>query len=196
VADFVAGCGARWSNTHSSAPAAVTSVDLELMPGRTVAVVGESGAGKTTLSAMLLRFVELSSGRYRIGPVDARNVAGDEVRRIVGLCAQDAHIFDSTIRENLRLARPACDDDELRDALRRVRLLGWVERLPDGLDTHVGRTVNDCRKENAGGYLSPGRCWPTSPRLSSTNPPPISTNPPPTRSCATSLWRPPIARQS
>ena len=63
---------------------------------------------------------------------------GDEVRRIVGLCAQDAHIFDSTIRENLRLARPACDDDELRDALRRVRLLEWVERLPDGLDTHVG----------------------------------------------------------
>ena len=132
------GAGARWSNTHSSAPAAVTDVDLELMPGRTVAVVGESGAGKTTLSAMLLRFVELSSGRYRIGPVDARNVAGDEVRRIVGLCAQDAHIFDSTIRENLRLARPDCDDDELRDALRRVRLLEWVERLPDGLDTHVG----------------------------------------------------------
>ena len=130
--------GARWSNTHSSAPAAVTDVDLELMPGRTVAVVGESGAGKTTLSAMLLRFVELSSGRYCIGPVDARNVAGDEVRRIVGLCAQDAHIFDSTIRENLRLASPACDDDELHDALRRVRLLEWVERLPDGLDTHVG----------------------------------------------------------
>jgi ABC-type multidrug transport system fused ATPase/permease subunit len=132
------GAGARWSNTHSSAPAAVTGVDLELMPGRTVAVVGESGAGKTTLSAMLLRFVELSSGRYRIGPVDARNVAGDEVRRIVGLCAQDAHIFDSTIRENLRLASPACDEDELHDALRRVRLLEWVERLPDGLDTHVG----------------------------------------------------------
>src|SRR5258708_8775208 len=124
------GAGARWSTTQSSAPAAVTGVDLELMPGRTVAVVGESGAGKTTLSAMLLRFVELSSGHYHIGPVDARNVAGDEVRRIVGLCAQDAHIFDSTIRENLRLARPACDDDELRDALRRVRLLGPARQLP------------------------------------------------------------------
>ena len=107
-------------------------------PGRTIAVVGESGAGKTTLSAILLRFVELNSGRYHLGGVDAREVSGDEVRRMVGLCAQDAHIFDSTIRENLRLARPECDDDDLRDVLRRVRLLEWVDRLPDGLETHLG----------------------------------------------------------
>ncbi len=130
--------GASWPNADSSAPAAVTEVDLELMPGRTVAVVGESGSGKTTMSAMLLRFIELNAGSYHLGGVDVRDIPGDEVRRMVGLCAQDAHIFDSTIRENLRLARPDCDDDELRDALRRVRLLDWVERLPDGLETHVG----------------------------------------------------------
>jgi thiol reductant ABC exporter CydC subunit len=132
------GANARWLSSPSSAPATVSGVDLDLMPGRTIAVVGESGSGKTTLSAMLLRFVELSSGCYRLGGVDARDVPGDEVRRMVGLCAQDAHIFDSTIRENLRLARPGSDDDELRDALRRVRLLEWIDRLPDGLDTHVG----------------------------------------------------------
>ena len=130
--------GASWPNADSSAPAAVIEVDLELMPGRTVAVVGESGSGKTTMSAMLLRFIELNAGSYHLGGVDVRDIPGDEVRRTVGLCAQDAHIFDSTIRENLRLARPDCDDDELRDALRRARLLDWVERLPDGLETHVG----------------------------------------------------------
>ena len=130
--------GARWPNTHSSVPDAVTAVDLELVPGRTVAVVGESGSGKTTLSAMLLRFVEPSSGDYYLGGVNARHISGDDIRRMVGLCAQDAHIFDSTIRENLRLARPDCDDNDLRDALRRVHLLDWVERLPDGLDTQVG----------------------------------------------------------
>ena len=132
------GAGASWPGSDSSARAAVSGVDLELNPGRTIAVVGESGAGKTTLSAILLRFVELNSGSYRLGGVDAHEISGDEVRRMVGLCAQDAHIFDSTIRENLRLARPECDDDDLRDVLRRVRLLEWVDRLPDGLGTHLG----------------------------------------------------------
>jgi thiol reductant ABC exporter CydC subunit len=130
--------GGQWPNTHSSAPAAVSGIDLDLVPGRTVAVVGASGSGKTSLSAMLLRFIELSAGSYHVGGVDVRDIPGDEVRRVVGLCAQDAHIFDSTIRENLRLARPDCGDDQMRDALQRVCLLDWMRRLPDGLDTHVG----------------------------------------------------------
>ena len=132
------GAGARWPGSHSSGPAAVTGIDLELMPGRTVAIVGESGSGKTTVSAMLLRFIELSSGSYLVGGIDVRDLQGDEVRRMVGLCAQDAHMFDSTIRENLRLAHPGGDEDALRNVLRRVRLLNWVDGLPDGLDTHVG----------------------------------------------------------
>lgn len=70
--------------------------------------------------------------------MDASALDGDTVRRFVGLCAQDAHVFDSSIRENLRLARTVATDDELRAALARARLLDWAEALPDGLDTLVG----------------------------------------------------------
>lgn len=111
---------------------------LTLEAGRRVAVVGASGSGKTTLAQVLLRFLDADSGSYRIGGVEATELEGDEVRRLVGLCAQDAHIFDSSIRENLRLARTGASDDELRAALGRARLLDWVDGLPDGLDTLVG----------------------------------------------------------
>ena len=119
-------------------PAAVDGVDLDLTAGRRVAVVGASGAGKTTLAAVLLRFVDLTGGTYELGGVDVRRLSGDDVRRVVGLCAQDAHVFDSTVRENLRLARPGADEPALRAALRDARLLDWVDGLPAGLDTFVG----------------------------------------------------------
>ncbi|MFH9496040.1 thiol reductant ABC exporter subunit CydD [Streptomyces globisporus] len=117
---------------------ALTSLDLTLTPGRRIAVVGPSGSGKTTLAQVLLRFLDASSGTYRLGGVETSALESDTVRRSVGLCAQDAHVFDSTIRENLRLARPGATDDDLRDALSRARLLDWVRALPEGLDTAVG----------------------------------------------------------
>ena len=118
---------------------ALRGVDLDLPPGRRVALVGPSGSGKSTLAATLLRFVDVSEGSYTLDGVDVRGMRGDDVRRVVGLSAQDAHVFDSTLRANLLLARPGADDGQLHDVLRRVRLDDWVRGLPDGLDTPVGR---------------------------------------------------------
>ncbi|MGW3243234.1 thiol reductant ABC exporter subunit CydD [Streptomyces sp. NPDC001070] len=101
---------------------ALDGVDLELAPGRRIAVVGPSGSGKTTLAHVLLRFLDVESGTYTLAGTDATTLDGDAVRRMVGLCAQDAHAFDSTVRENLRLARPGAADTELRAALAAARL--------------------------------------------------------------------------
>ncbi|MFJ9447770.1 thiol reductant ABC exporter subunit CydD [Kitasatospora sp. NPDC101235] len=122
---------------------ALAGVDLDLAAGRRIAVVGPSGSGKTTLAQALLRFLEPSAGTVtfadgRPQAVDSRALAGESVRRVIGLCAQDAHVFDSSLRENLRLARPGAQEDELRAALAAARLLEWTESLPDGLDTMVG----------------------------------------------------------
>ncbi|MGG2461815.1 thiol reductant ABC exporter subunit CydD [Streptomyces sp. RGM 3693] len=124
---------------------ALDGVGFTLEPGRRLAVVGPSGSGKTTLAQVLLRFLDRESGAYTLAGTDAQEMAGDAVRRLVGLCAQDAHLFDSSLRENLRLARRdrsggpgSTDDQDLWDALGRARLAGWVRGLPDGLDTMVG----------------------------------------------------------
>jgi thiol reductant ABC exporter CydC subunit len=125
----------RWTPTG---PDVVTGLDLDLTPGRRVALVGPSGSGKTTVAMGLLRLLEPSAGRITLGGVDVRELDGDDLRTLVGLLAQDAHVFDSTVWENVRLARPGATRDEVHDALRRARLLDWVDTLPDGLDTWVG----------------------------------------------------------
>lgn len=117
---------------------ALAGLDLTLEKGRRIAVVGTSGAGKTTLAQVLLRFLDPEAGTYTLAGVDACGMDGDAVRRLVGLCAQDAHLFDSTLRENLLLARKDATEAAVRDALGRARLLDWVDGLPDGLDTLVG----------------------------------------------------------
>lgn len=117
---------------------ALAGLDLTLEQGRRVAVVGPSGSGKTTLAQVLLRFLDAEAGTYTLGGTDAYGMDGDDVRRLVGLCAQDAHLFDSTVHENLLLARKNATETELRDALARARLLEWADGLPDGLDTLIG----------------------------------------------------------
>ncbi|MES5819157.1 thiol reductant ABC exporter subunit CydD [Streptomyces sp. RG80] len=117
---------------------ALAGIDLTLTEGRRIAVVGPSGSGKTTLAQVLLRFLDAGAGSYTLGGVDAYALDGDDVRRFVGLCAQDAHLFDSSLRENLLLARKDATESDLREALRRARLLDWADALPEGLDTLVG----------------------------------------------------------
>ncbi|MFI8341369.1 thiol reductant ABC exporter subunit CydD [Streptomyces sp. NPDC085639] len=118
--------------------AALRDMNLTLEAGRRIAVVGPSGSGKTTLAQVLLRFLDPAEGTYSLGGSDARTLDGDDVRAFVGLCAQDAHIFDSSVRENLRLARTGASEEQLREALAAARLLEWADGLPDGLDTLVG----------------------------------------------------------
>ncbi|MGP3773173.1 thiol reductant ABC exporter subunit CydD [Streptomyces sp. SDT5-1] len=117
---------------------ALAGVDLTLERGRRVAVVGPSGSGKTTLAQVLLRFLDAASGTYTLGGVEAAALDSDAVRRLVGLCAQDAHLFDSSLRENLLLAKKDATEDELWAVLGRVRLQEWARGLPDGLDTLAG----------------------------------------------------------
>ena len=119
-------------------PWVLDGVGLTLEPGRRVALLGPSGAGKTTLAHLLVRFRDPDAGRVTLAGHDLREYSQDDVRRTVVLAGQDAHLFATTIRENVRLARPDADEEELIAALRRARAWDWVESLPDGLDTPVG----------------------------------------------------------
>jgi thiol reductant ABC exporter CydC subunit len=113
-------------------------IDLRLEPGRKVALVGPSGSGKTTIVNLLLRFLDPVAGRLTIDGRDAREYAQRDVRGTFALAGQNAHLFDTSIRANLCLARPGATDSELTAALDRARLAEWVASLPDGLDTIVG----------------------------------------------------------
>ena len=113
-------------------------VDLRLEPGRRVALVGPSGVGKTTVTHLLLRFLDPERGRVTIAGRDLREYRQDDVRAMFALAGQDAHLFDTTIRANLELARPGATDEELWAALHRVQLDDWVGSLGAGLDTRVG----------------------------------------------------------
>ncbi|WP_030850019.1 thiol reductant ABC exporter subunit CydD [Streptomyces sp. NRRL S-475] len=131
----VAGLTARHAGQDRDA---LAGLDLTLEEGRRIAVVGPSGSGKTTLAQVLLRFLDARAGSYTLAGVDAYGLRSDDVRGLVGLCAQDAHLFDSSLRENLLLARKDATEEQLRAALGRARLLDWADSLPDGLDTLVG----------------------------------------------------------
>jgi ATP-binding cassette subfamily C protein CydCD len=113
-------------------------LDLTLRAGVRVGVVGPSGSGKSTLAAVLVRFVDPVSGRVRVDGTDLRHLHLDEVHRLVGLVDDDPYVFASSVLENVRLARPGSSRAEVDQVLRAVSLGGWLDGLPQGLDTLVG----------------------------------------------------------
>jgi thiol reductant ABC exporter CydC subunit len=131
----VRGLRARYG---SSGPWALDGIDLDLAPGRRIGIIGRSGAGKSTLAAVLTRLLAYESGSVTLNDVELSDLAGDDVRRVVGGVGQDTHVFDNTLRENLLLARRDAGDAAVNAALGRARLQGWVDRLEKGLDTEVG----------------------------------------------------------
>ncbi|MER6512135.1 ABC transporter ATP-binding protein [Nonomuraea sp. NPDC001636] len=113
-------------------------ISFTALPGQMVALVGSSGAGKSTIAQLLPRLYDVDSGAVRLGGVDVRDLTFDAIRDTLGMVTQDGHLFHDTIRENLLLARPAASEEEIWDALSRARLRTLIESLPDGLDTVVG----------------------------------------------------------
>lgn len=113
-------------------------VSFRAEPGQTVALVGSSGAGKSTIAQLLPRLYDVDAGAVRIGGTDVRDLTAASLRATLGMVTQDGHLFHDTVRANLLLARPGASDEELWDALGRARLTDVVRSLPDGLDTVVG----------------------------------------------------------
>jgi ATP-binding cassette subfamily B protein len=113
-------------------------VSFRAEPGQMVALVGSSGAGKSTIAQLLPRLYDVDAGAVRLGGVDVRDLSFDTIRATLGFVTQDGHLFHESIRSNLLLARPDATDGELWDVLRRARLDDLVTALPDGLGTVVG----------------------------------------------------------
>ncbi len=113
-------------------------VDLELEPGRVVALIGHTGSGKTTLASLIPRFYDVSRGRVLVDGADVRDLSLNSLRREIGVIAQDPFLFSASVRENLAFGRPEATDEEIELAARRAQAHEFIEALPEGYETVVG----------------------------------------------------------
>jgi thiol reductant ABC exporter CydC subunit len=139
-------CGLLVRDLHVRYPGAsrdaVAGLDLDVPAGSRVVLTGPSGAGKTTLAFALLRFLPVERGRLEVigagGSVELEELRGEDARRLIGYCPQEVHLFDTSLGENIRLARPSASADEVADAVGRAQLGEWIGSLPGGFETPVG----------------------------------------------------------
>ncbi|MEX0927072.1 MAG: thiol reductant ABC exporter subunit CydC [Dehalococcoidia bacterium] len=129
--------GVEFSYDYTKRPA-LSDITFSVPPGKTVALVGPSGAGKTTAAHLMMRFWDPAAGRVLLGGHDLREYTLDDLRQRIALVAQDTYLFNTSLRDNLLMAKPGASDDELHSAVEMAGLKEFVESLPEGLDTPVG----------------------------------------------------------
>ena len=151
------------------------ALDLELRPGETLALVGETGVGKSTVASLLLGLAEPTAGRVTVGGVDLARFDLDAWRRELAWVPQRPTIFHGTVSDNIRLARAEASDEEIRAAARLAGADGFVRALPDGYDTVVGEAGGPCPRASGAGSRSRARSSGPPRWSSSTNRPRIST---------------------
>jgi ATP-binding cassette, subfamily B, bacterial len=116
----------------------LTEIDLEVPAGRTIALIGHTGSGKTTLTSLVPRFYDVTAGRVTVDGIDVRDVTLRSLRREIGVISQDPFLFSATVRENITFGAAGLDDDEVERIARLAQAHEFVERLPDGYDTVIG----------------------------------------------------------
>jgi ATP-binding cassette, subfamily B, bacterial len=130
--------GPRAPHDADASELVLIDVDLEIAPGSTIALVGPSGAGKTTLASLLPRLYDVTEGRVTVDGHDVRDLRLESLRAAIGVVSQDPHLFHDTVATNLRYARPDATQEQLEEAARAARIHDVIARLPDGYDTVVG----------------------------------------------------------
>ncbi len=131
----------RYENVDFAYPdreVVIKNLDLTLPAGKTTALVGHTGAGKSTIANLLLRYYDVTKGSVKIEGVDVRDLNLTELRSHIGFVAQDPFLFEGTVRDNLRLAHPGASEEQLIEALDAAHAWGFVQKLPDVLDTQIG----------------------------------------------------------